>query len=70
MIITTTSIRRSNNVVLMLIYVKPALNERLPSKHEALPNAKLMLGQRRRQWGNISPTLGQRFVFAGLSLMG
>ena len=24
-----------------------------------------MLGQRRRRWANISPTLGQRLVFAG-----
>ena len=25
-----------------------------------------MLGQRRRQWTNIEPALGQRLVFAGL----
>ena len=24
-----------------------------------------MLGQRRRRWGDINPTLGQRLVFAG-----
>ena len=24
----------------------------------------LLLGQRRRRWANIGPTLGQRFVFA------
>ena len=37
----------------------------LPSKHETLPNAGLMLGQRRRRWANINPALGQRLVLAG-----
>ena len=31
------------------------------------PNVGLMLGQRRRRWASISPTVGQRIVFAGLS---
>ena len=29
------------------------------------PNVRLMLGQHRRQWPNINPTLGQSVVFAG-----
>ena len=29
------------------------------------PNVGLLLGQRRRRWGNSKPTLCQRLVFAG-----
>ena len=36
-----------------------------PGKHEALAHVGLMLGQRRRRWADVSPTLGQRLVFAG-----
>ena len=37
-----------------------------PTNTRRWPNGGLMLGQRRRRWANISPTLGQRFVFAGI----
>ena len=30
-------------------------------------NGELMLGQRRRRWANINPTLIQRFVLTGKS---
>ena len=30
-------------------------------------NVGLVFGQRRRRWANVSPTLGQRIVFAGIS---
>ena len=32
------------------------------------PNVELMLGQRRRRGPNVSPTLGQRLVLAGIGL--
>ena len=38
----------------------------LPSITIRLPNVGLMLGQRRRRWANIIPTLRERIVFAGL----
>ena len=31
-------------------------------------NGGLMLGQRRRRWLNITPTLGQRILFVGISI--
>ena len=31
------------------------------------PNVGLMLGQRRRRWTNIEPTLGESHVFAGFA---
>ena len=34
-------------------------------KHKGWTNAGLTLGQRRRQWANVSPAVGQRLVFAG-----
>ena len=37
----------------------------LPSKHEALKNNCLMMGQHRRQWATIKPTLVQRLVLVG-----
>ena len=33
-----------------------------------LPNAGIMLGQRRRRWLNNKPALGKHCVFAGLSI--
>ena len=41
------------------------LNRDSPENTRRWPNAGLMLAQRRRRWANISPTLGQRLVFAG-----
>ena len=38
-----------------------------PANTTRCPNAGLMLPHRLRRWGNISPALGQRVVFAGLS---
>ena len=35
-------------------------------QHEYLANCDLMLGQRRRRWTNIKPTLGKLIVFAGM----
>ena len=40
-------------------YSEPTANTRRP------PNVGSMLGQRRRRWTNIEPTLGERLVFAG-----
>ena len=37
-----------------------------PSKHDTLNNVGVMLGQRRRRWTNIRPTLSQCVVFAGI----
>ena len=31
------------------------------------PNVELLLGQRRRRWPNINPTLGRRLVFPGIT---
>ena len=36
-----------------------------PANTRRWPSVGLMLGQRRRQWANISPTLDQRLLFAG-----
>ena len=36
-----------------------------PANTTRWPNVGLMLGQRCRQWANISSTLGQRVMFAG-----
>ena len=36
-----------------------------PDNTRRWPNVGLMLGQRRRRWASVSPTLGQCFVFAG-----
>ena len=38
----------------------------LPANTRRRPNAELMLGQSRRRWANINPTLGQGLVFAGI----
>ena len=38
-----------------------------PSKHDALAQCWAGVCQRRRQWANVSPTLGQSIVFAGIS---
>ena len=35
-----------------------------PANMRRLPNVRLMLGQRRRRFANINPTLGQRLLFA------
>ena len=37
----------------------------IPENTMRWPNVGLILDQRRRRWANISPTLGQRPVFAG-----
>ena len=37
-----------------------------PSKTTRLSNVGLMLAHRLRRWANISPTLDQRVIFAGL----
>ena len=44
----------------------PALDYHFPANTRRWLNVVLMLGQRRRQWANIKPTLRQRLVFAGL----
>ena len=41
----------------------------IPSKHETFAKFDRMLGQRRRRWTSTAPTLGERHVFAGLSLI-
>ena len=41
------------------------INPRCPANTRRLTNAGLMLGQRRRRWTNIKPTLGKRLVLAG-----
>ena len=39
-----------------------------PGNTRLWSNVGLMLGQRQRQWANISPISGQRLVFAGCGL--
>ena len=39
----------------------------IPANSRRSPKVGLMLGQRRRRWTNIEPTLGERLVFAGIS---
>ena len=41
--------------------------EGFPANTRRWPSAGLMLAQRRRRWVNISPALGQRLVFSGLT---
>ena len=41
----------------------------IPTKMRRWPNAGLMLARRRRRRANITPTLGQRLMFAGSMLM-
>ena len=36
-----------------------------PTNTRRWPKVGLLLGQRRRRWANIPPTLGQRLMFAG-----
>ena len=36
----------------------------IPANTSCWPNVGLTLGQRRRRWANVSPTLDQRLVFA------
>ena len=38
----------------------------IPANTRRWPNVGLMLAQRRRRWANVSPTLGQQLVFAGI----
>ena len=38
----------------------------IPAITRRLTSVGLKLGQRRRRWANIKPTLVQRFVFAGI----
>ena len=38
----------------------------IPANTKRLPNAGLMMGQRRRRWHNIKQALGDRLVFAGI----
>ena len=37
-----------------------------PANTRRSPNVGLMLGHRLRRWSNITPTLGERLVFAGI----
>ena len=37
----------------------------IPSKHETLFNAGLMLARGLRRWPNIKPALGERLLFVG-----
>ena len=39
----------------------------IPANTRRSANVGLMLGQRRRRWPNIKPTLAERLVFAGMS---
>ena len=39
----------------------------IPANTKRWPYVGLMLGQRRRRWANIKPTLGQPLVFAGMA---
>ena len=48
----------------MTVLVKVGL---YPANTSRWPNVGLMLGQRRRRWANIKPTLGQHLVFEGLN---
>ena len=45
------------------------INVREPSKHKPLNHRCSMLGQRRRRWTNIEPTMVQRLVFADNTLI-
>ena len=38
----------------------------IPANPRRSPNVGTMLGQRRRRWANIVPTLGEHLVFAGI----
>ena len=43
----------------------PSSSSTYPANTRHRPNVDLMLGQRRRRWPNIKPTLGRCLVFAG-----
>ena len=45
---------------------RPTRSPYIPVNTRRLPNAGLMLGQRRRRWANIKAALGERLVFAGI----
>ena len=51
----------------MVLSSSPTVQNNL-SRSETLPNAGLMLGQRRRRWPGIKPALGEHLVFAGIVL--
>ena len=40
----------------------PTVHTALPTSIRHSPNVGLMLGQRRRRWANIKPTLGEYIV--------
>ena len=43
-------------------------NDAHPTNTRRLSKVGLMLGQRRRRWPSIKPTLDQRLVFVGLTV--
>ena len=48
------------------LFKEAIVTYRIPANTRRWPKMGLMLGQRRRRWANVSATLGQRIVFAGI----